>query len=74
MPQSMFSVMARPPPLAEIVARADRLETRIEVYTASLLVIDEHSQAGALYLNQLATALQLPEHLVIALRDEAQAN
>ncbi|MCR9262103.1 MAG: tellurite resistance TerB family protein [Pseudomonadaceae bacterium] len=52
---------------AQLAALAPNMQTRIEIYTASEIVIDEHCEAGKSYLANLASQLQLPAQLVEAL-------
>lgn len=61
--------LAHPPTSASLAARATHFETRIEVYTASLMVIDEHCTSGEQFLEDLANRLQLPAALIEALHD-----
>jgi uncharacterized membrane protein YebE (DUF533 family) len=60
----MLDELRRPWPVHAIVARCREPETAIEVYTASLLAIDESRPEGANYLGELARLLQLPSNLV----------
>ena len=60
----MLEELRRPWPMHAIVARCDAPETAIEVYTASVLAIDESRPESELYLSQLARLLQLPTTLV----------
>ena len=68
---ALTETMAYPPSLDDLVAGAGSLETRIEMYVASCLVIDDQCDQGQLYLRQFARRLQLPQPLVEALRDRA---
>ena len=52
---------------AQLAALAPNMETRIEIYTASAIVIDDTCEAGKSYLANLASQLQLPAQLVEAL-------
>jgi uncharacterized membrane protein YebE (DUF533 family) len=52
---------------AHLAALAPNMETRIEIYTASAIVIDDTCEAGKSYLANLALQLQLPAQLVEAL-------
>jgi uncharacterized membrane protein YebE (DUF533 family) len=61
---TMLEELRHPWPMHAIVARCDAPETAIEVYTASVLAIDETRPESELYLSQLARLLQLPPTLV----------
>ena len=61
--------LATPMPVPYFAAAAEDLETRIDVYTASLLVIDETCAEGAAHLQDLAAQLELPPPLVAALHE-----
>ncbi|MEM9620354.1 MAG: DUF533 domain-containing protein [Pseudomonadota bacterium] len=67
------NLLENPRSMQEVVAQADDMETRIEVYTASVLAIDEYCEAGRRYLQDLAEALQLPSPLVAVLNGESAA-
>ena len=70
---ALTQTMADPPTLNDLVVSADRLETRIEIYIASCMVIDDQCQKGQDYLRRLAKRLQLPPPLVQVLHSEASA-
>jgi uncharacterized membrane protein YebE (DUF533 family) len=57
----------------EVAAGADSQEAALEVYATSLLVIDKVNDQERAYLNQLATALNLPPMLVSLLEKQAAA-
>ncbi|XOV85591.1 MAG: tellurite resistance TerB family protein [bacterium] len=59
--------LSRPLDPAQLASQAPNMETRIEIYTASAVVIDDTCEAGKLYLANLASQLQLPAPLVEAL-------
>ncbi len=66
--------LTRPVTIAQLSQAADSFETKIELYTGALIVIDDSCQAGQQYLQQLATALALPEQLVNALHAQTAAS
>ena len=65
------AALKRPPDVADILHGVDGLEAKLEVYTASLLTIDEACPAGARYLEELAQRLALPAPLVAAAHQSA---
>ena len=56
-----------PSSTAEIAQQADSMALKIEVYTASLLVLDDSCQTARQYLDDLAVQLELPKPLQQAL-------
>jgi uncharacterized membrane protein YebE (DUF533 family) len=64
---TLSTQLAQPLNPAQLAANAPNMETRIEIYTASAIVIDDSCEAGKSYLANLATQLQLPAQLVEAL-------
>jgi uncharacterized membrane protein YebE (DUF533 family) len=56
-----------------VAAGADSQEAALEIYATSLLVIDKVNDQERAYLNQLATALNLPPMLVSLLEKQAAA-
>ncbi len=60
-------LLLKPPAMMDVVHDATDLESRLEVYGASLTAIDEHCAAGRIYLEDLAVALRLPTPLVAAM-------
>ena len=61
-----------PMPVEYFAASAKELATRIDIYAATLLIIDEECDAGRGYLATLAMALELPAGLVSALHTTNQ--
>ena len=59
--------LSKPLDAAQLASLAPNMETRIEIYTASAIVIDDSCEAGKSYLANLASQLQLPAPLVEAL-------
>jgi len=59
--------LSQPLQPAQLAALAPNMQTRIEIYTASAIVIDDTCEAGKSYLANLASQLQLPAPLVEAL-------
>jgi len=57
----------------QIAALATTLESKIEVFTAAAIVIDDTCSAGQNYLNDLGTQLDLPKGLIDALKMQASA-
>ncbi len=64
-------MLKSPQPVQALAAQAGDMKTRIEVYTASKLAIDDDCEAGAEHLKQLAAAMDMPPGLVAALNDSA---
>ncbi len=60
-------LLLKPPAMMDIVHNATNLESRLEVYSASLAAIDENCAPGRLYLEDLAVALRLPTPLIAAI-------
>ena len=58
-----------PPTVASIAARAHSTEVKVEVYTASVLAMDENCEAGESHLQRLATHLELPQQLTAAIHN-----
>lgn len=58
--------------IEEIVAESRDPAIATEVYAASMLAIDETTEHGRTYLENLRLLLRLPEGLVAALRERAQ--
>lgn len=70
---ALFDELRNPQPLHMIVSAVDQPALAVEVYTASLLVIDELTFEGQTYLRRLALLLNLPDELVEAIHAEAEA-
>ncbi len=66
---ALQDMLNQPKPVAELVSQADDLATKIEVYTASLAVLDSQCAAGRAYLENLGGALELPAPLLQALHE-----
>ncbi|NNJ72172.1 MAG: tellurite resistance TerB family protein [Enterobacterales bacterium] len=60
----IFDEVKQPMTVAQIAAQTSSPILAMEVYTASVLAIDEHSPLSQGYLNNLATTLDLPQPLV----------
>lgn len=67
---ALFDELKRPLDLNALVRLVPDSETAIEVYTASLLAIDEAQPASERYLQDLARSLRLPDDLVKSLHFE----
>lgn len=59
--------LKQPASIEALAETAPNLETKIELYTASLVVIDDTCEQGQIYLQSLAAKLQIPAPLVDAL-------
>ncbi len=70
---ALFDELRNPQPLHRIVSTVDSPAVAVEVYTASLLVIDELTFEGQTYLKRLASLLNLPRDLVEAIHAETEA-
>ena len=68
---ALTETLANPPSQDDLLAAADTLETRIEMYLASCMVIEEECEEGQKYLRQFARRLQLPPPLVQVLHNQA---
>lgn len=60
----------KPSDVRQIAAMADSQSAAIEIYIASLAVIDAQNEAERKYLDDLASALKLPAELVEQLENE----
>ena len=69
----VFAEIKQPMNISELAQHANTPELAMEVYTASLLVIDETQPQSQAYLNQLAQALQLPQPLIEAVHQQIQS-
>ena len=68
----LFDELRSPLSLADVARHVNNPETAVEVYTASLIAIDESRPEGQAYLRELAAALGLPDALVESVHAEAQ--
>ncbi|NVJ60716.1 MAG: tellurite resistance TerB family protein [Gammaproteobacteria bacterium] len=68
----VFAEIQQPMSIAQLSQRANSPELAMEVYTASLLVIDETQPQAKAYLTELAQALKLPAPLVEAVHQQVQ--
>ncbi|MEM7079800.1 MAG: DUF533 domain-containing protein [Pseudomonadota bacterium] len=62
--------LSAPMPIEYFAAAAGDMETRMDVYTAALVVIDEECAAGQQFLGELGRQLALPSGLVAALHTQ----
>jgi uncharacterized membrane protein YebE (DUF533 family) len=69
----VFDSLNAPLSMNAICDRVDSQELAVEVYLASLMVVDRSRSEAALYLDALAYRLGLPEKLVAALIAEAES-
>ena len=69
--ESLQAVLNQPPSVEALVASATDFDTKLELYSASHLVIDETCEQGQAYLSRLAGALGLPQPLIDAVHGEA---
>ena len=58
--------------VAQLAVMTQGMEQKLEVYTASKLVIGDEQESGAVYLRDLAEALALPRGLILALNQETK--
>ncbi|MDJ0941444.1 MAG: tellurite resistance TerB family protein [Woeseiaceae bacterium] len=68
----LFDELRHPMTMQQIVSRVTSPEMAVEVYTASLIAIDESTEDGRLYLRSLANALELPDELVVSLYEQTE--
>ncbi len=68
----LFDELRSPLSMSQLVTQVTSPEVAVEVYTASLIAIDETSAEGQLYLRSLAAALSIPEDLVASLYEQAE--
>ncbi|MCW8879526.1 MAG: tellurite resistance TerB family protein [Kangiellaceae bacterium] len=66
----VFSEISNPMSLDTVIRQSNTPELAMEVYTASLLAIDEDLPQGRDYLQRLANGLQLPPPLVNAVHQQ----
>jgi len=69
----VFNEIQNPMSLQQVVSSANCPELAVEVYTASLLAIDESTPQAQNYLGALAQGLNLPQGLVTAVHSQVQA-
>ena len=69
----VFNEIQNPMSLQQVVSSANCPELAVEVYTASLLAIDESTPQAQNYLGSLAQGLNLPQGLVTAVHSQVQA-
>ena len=69
----LFDELRFPLSMQQIVAMVRSPEMAIEVYTASLIAIDENRPAGEAYLRSLAMTLDLPPELVASVHAQVDA-
>lgn len=70
----LFDELAQPAGMSQVVAAVADMETAVEVYTASLLAVDETRLEGRIYLEGLASCLGLPAPLVQEIRTQGHAH
>jgi uncharacterized membrane protein YebE (DUF533 family) len=68
----LFDELRNPLSLEQLVDVVPDSQTAIEVYTASLLAIDEQQSASQYYLGHLASSMELPLELVEAMHKQAE--
>lgn len=68
--EALTEEINQPVGIAQLVVAAQGMEQKIEVYTASRLMIEKGHEQGEVYLQGLAEALGLPRGLVMALNNE----
>ncbi len=68
----VFNEIANPMSLQQVIQQTTSPELAMEVYTASLLAIDENKAAGQKYLAELSQGLQLPPPLIQAVHAQVQ--
>ncbi len=61
-----------PPSIVSLVQRAGTTELKVEVYTASILAMDENCVAGQMHLGELRKALDLPDQLAKAIHNRLE--
>ncbi len=66
----LLDMLKNPPSLEQIVAQAPDPETAIEIYTASLMVVDPQRAEAQQHLRNLAFGLNLPPALVSSLHEQ----
>ncbi len=68
----LFDELRNPLSMGALIRAVPSQEAAVEVYAASLVAIDETRAEGQLYLRSLASALSLPNGLVISLYEQAE--
>ena len=68
----LFDELRNPLGMRELTRAVPSQEAAVEVYAASLVAIDETTSDGQLYLRALASALSLPNELVVSLYEQAE--
>jgi len=68
----IFDLLQKPVALDELAHADLSIDQRSELYLASCLIVDADNWQERAYLNQLASALQLPIDLAIPLQSQAQ--
>jgi uncharacterized membrane protein YebE (DUF533 family) len=68
---SLQSQLASPQSVQQLAASCQNMATKIDVYTASALLLEDTCNAGRVHLNALAAALQLPAPLVSTLNQQS---
>lgn len=67
----VLTELEQPRKLQDIVSRVDDIETAIEVYLISAIVIDQDCLRGRSYLNAMALVLDLPDAMIQQLHQQA---
>ncbi len=67
----IFDEISNPMSIDDVIVQASSPQLAMEVYTATLLAIDESTPQGQAYLNGLANGLRLPKGLVDAVHSQA---
>ena len=70
--EALSQEINHPVGVAQLAVMAQGMEQKLEVYTASKLVIGDEQEGGAVYLRDLAEALALPRGLILALNQETK--
>lgn len=68
----LFDELRNPMCMQDLIKAIPSQEAAVEVYAASLVAIDETTPDGRLYLRTLATALSLPDELVVSMYEQAE--
>lgn len=70
---NLEALLANPPGVGEVISEAHTLEEKLEIYAASVLVIDADSAPGASYVADLKDRLKLPDPLTTAVDAKVRA-